>query len=55
MGEPIEPHEIDVSPRIGVAYAGEWAERPLRFFMRGNPYVTKIPKARTRSVADRAT
>jgi DNA-3-methyladenine glycosylase len=28
-------------PRIGVDYAGEWAERPLRFYIRGNPYVSQ--------------
>jgi DNA-3-methyladenine glycosylase len=28
------------SPRIGVAYAKEWAGRPLRFFLEGNPYVS---------------
>jgi len=31
---------IGVSPRIGVAYAGEWASRPLRFFIRGNRHVS---------------
>lgn len=27
-------------PRIGVAYAGEWAARPLRFFLDGNLFVS---------------
>ena len=31
------------SPRIGVDYAGEWAERPLRFFIDGNPWVSGAP------------
>lgn len=30
-----------VSPRIGVAYAGAWAERPLRFYVRENPHVSR--------------
>jgi DNA-3-methyladenine glycosylase len=31
---------IGRSSRIGVSYAGEWAQRPLRFFIRGNPHVS---------------
>lgn len=33
------------SARIGVDYAGEWAERPWRFFEQGNPWVSRA-KAR---------
>lgn len=36
-----EPIEIVARPRIGVSYAGEWAEKPLRFLLRGNPWVSK--------------
>ena len=28
-------------PRIGVDYAGEWAARPLRFYLEGNGYVSR--------------
>lgn len=28
-------------PRIGVDYAGEWAARELRFYIAGNPYVSR--------------
>lgn len=28
-------------PRIGVEYAGVWARRLLRFYIRGNPYVSR--------------
>ena len=31
---------IGRSPRIGVAYAGEWAGKPLRFFLEGNAHVS---------------
>lgn len=31
---------IGRSPRIGVAYAKEWAGRQLRFFLAGNPHVS---------------
>lgn len=36
------------SPRIGIGYAGEWALRPLRWFVRGNPHVSG-PKRRLTS------
>lgn len=32
---------ITSGPRVGVAYAGEWAARPLRFWVEGNPYVSR--------------
>jgi DNA-3-methyladenine glycosylase len=28
-------------PRIGVDYAGDWAARPLRFYLEGNSYVSR--------------
>ena len=36
-----EPFEVVARPRVGVDYAGEWAARPLRFYIRGNPYVSR--------------
>jgi DNA-3-methyladenine glycosylase len=30
-GEPVAPRLVSRTPRIGVGYAGEWAEKPLRF------------------------
>ena len=35
------PISIVKRPRIGVDYAGHWARRLLRFYIRGNPYVSK--------------
>jgi DNA-3-methyladenine glycosylase len=35
---------VSRSPRINVAYAGEWARRPWRFFERGNRYVSVPPR-----------
>ena len=32
--------EIATSPRIGVAYAGEWASRPWRFFLPGSQHLS---------------
>ena len=36
-----EPFVIVKRPRIGVAYAGSWARRHLRFYIRGNPFVSR--------------
>jgi DNA-3-methyladenine glycosylase len=35
------PPRRAASARIGVAYAGVWAPRKLRFYVRGSPYVSK--------------
>lgn len=40
-GARIAPRNIVAGPRIGVAYAGEWAEAPLRFHIGGNPHVSR--------------
>ncbi len=37
-----EPIRIARRPRIGVDYAGHWARRLLRFYIRGNPYVSRL-------------
>lgn len=36
-----EPSAIVKRPRVGVDYAGRWAKRLLRFYIRGNPFVSK--------------
>lgn len=33
--------EIVAGPRIGVDYAGEWAQRPLRFYLRDSAWVSR--------------
>ena len=40
-GEPAPRFSIARRPRIGVDYAGVWARRLLRFYIRGNPYVSR--------------
>lgn len=35
------PFRIVKRPRIGVGYAGHWARRLLRFYIRGNAFVSK--------------
>jgi DNA-3-methyladenine glycosylase len=36
---------IAITPRVGVAYAGEWADRPWRFFDPTSAHVSKPPKS----------
>lgn len=39
-GRVVDQQEIASSRRVGVDYAGEWAGRPWRFSLAGNPYVS---------------
>jgi DNA-3-methyladenine glycosylase len=38
---PIAPSAIAAGPRIGIDYAGAWAEKPWRFWIRHNPFVSR--------------
>jgi len=42
------PADIAAGPRIGVDYAGEWAAKPLRFFVPGHPAVSRAPKPKNK-------
>jgi DNA-3-methyladenine glycosylase len=35
---------IVCGPRIGIDYAGPWAQKPWRFWIRGNTYVSRLTK-----------
>ncbi len=43
VADPEEPADFVIvkRPRIGVDYAGPWAKRLLRFYIQGNPFVSK--------------
>lgn len=43
IAEPTQAERFDIvaRPRIGVGYAGLWADAVLRFYIAGNPYVSK--------------
>jgi DNA-3-methyladenine glycosylase len=41
----IKKTEIASGPRVGIDYAGEFVEMPWRFWLKDNPYVSKVPKA----------
>src|SRR5690606_36766481 len=38
------PPGILRSRRIGVHYAGEWVEKPLRYYVEGSRWVSRVPK-----------
>jgi DNA-3-methyladenine glycosylase len=38
----IDPGAILTSPRVGVDYAGEYKDKPWRFFVDGNPHVSRV-------------
>lgn len=38
------PDEIGSGPRIGIDYAGEYAGKPWRFWLKRNPFVSKAPR-----------
>jgi DNA-3-methyladenine glycosylase len=40
-GPPWGPMTIVKKPRVGVHYAGHWAKRLLRFYISGNPFISK--------------
>jgi DNA-3-methyladenine glycosylase len=42
IADPAETETMAVvkGPRVGVDYAGRWAKRHLRFYIRGNPFVS---------------
>ncbi len=43
IADPKDGQDVRIvkRPRIGVDYAGHWARRLLRFYERGNPYVSR--------------
>ena len=47
---PVRPGRVARGPRIGVEYAGEWASRPLRFWVVGSNGVSRGSGRQSRSV-----
>jgi DNA-3-methyladenine glycosylase len=43
-GRRVRPAAIAAGPRVGIDYAEEWAARPWRFWLRGNPFVSRGPR-----------
>jgi DNA-3-methyladenine glycosylase len=40
-GRKIAPGQINSGPRVGIDYAGEYVDKPWRFWIKDNPYVSK--------------
>jgi DNA-3-methyladenine glycosylase len=38
----VDPGPIHTGPRVGVDYAGEYKDKPWRFFLANNPHVSKV-------------
>lgn len=41
-GEKVKSNQIVTSKRIGIDYAEEWADVPWRFYIKDNPFVSRI-------------
>ncbi len=41
----LDPGTVASSPRIGVDYAGDYRDKPWRFFVEGNPHVSRLQRA----------
>jgi DNA-3-methyladenine glycosylase len=39
-GEAVADRDVTITPRIGITRSADW---PLRWFVTGNPYVSKTP------------
>ena len=40
-GQLVRRSQIASGPRIGIDYAGEWIDKPWRFWIKDNPYVSR--------------
>lgn len=45
-GEDVPDRAVATGPRIGVDYAGAWARRRLRYWVKNNPFVSRPPAKR---------
>lgn len=48
-GIPISPRQIARGPRIGIDYAEKWVTKPWRFWLRDNPFVSRMGRASRRT------
>ena len=47
--ENVSPRRVARGPRIGIDYAQEWIDKPWRFWLRDNPYVSRLPRIKVRT------
>ena len=48
--ETVSPRRIARGPRIGIDYAQEWIDKPWRFWLRDNSYVSRVVKKSSRGL-----
>ncbi|MCL2610301.1 MAG: DNA-3-methyladenine glycosylase [Defluviitaleaceae bacterium] len=48
----VYPKNIITSPRIGIPNKEPWTGKPLRFYVEGNPYVSRIKKREMKEVEE---
>lgn len=53
--DPVEAQHIVAAPRIGIESHGEWAKKPLRFYLRGHPCVSVVNKEAERENLETTT
>ena len=46
------PAEVEISPRVGIPNKEEWTLKPLRYYVKGHPYVSGIRKREVRSIEE---
>jgi DNA-3-methyladenine glycosylase len=44
QGRTVRRTQIASGPRVGIDYAGEWVDKPWRFWIKDNPYVSRTPR-----------
>ncbi|KAM4631892.1 DNA-3-methyladenine glycosylase [Discoglossus pictus] len=54
-GPKVPESDVVCCARIGIGSAGEWAQKPLRFYMRGNQFVSVRNKAAEANMASAGT
>ncbi len=50
-GRPVPDSDVATAPRVGVAYAGEWAAEPLRFYLASSSSVSARRRSASRTPA----
>jgi DNA-3-methyladenine glycosylase len=45
-GVSISPRQIARGPRVGIDYAEAWIEKPWRFWVRDNPFVSRVGRVK---------
>ncbi|NWI95053.1 3MG glycosylase, partial [Pitta sordida] len=49
--DPVGEQDVMATTRIGIGNRGEWTQKPLRFYLRGNKFVSVVDKKMERELA----